>query len=419
MSYVIIGNSAAGLSAIETIRKFDTSSTLTLICDETGPAYSRVLTPYFIAGDISEEGLYLNDKRYYKNYNIKTILGNKAVSINVEKKKVILEDGKSVRFNRLLIATGASPLLPGFKGSNDKKVSGLRTIEDARRISYFCDYSSKAIVSGAGLVGLQVAQALCKRGISVDLVVSSQQVLSQMLDTDAAGLVQKRVEESGARIFFGRNIIEITSIPRKRKESRIVKLDGGEELKADFVIVGKGVSPNLDLIKESPISINRGIIVDEYMRTNIDDIYAAGDVAESSDYITGRKTIHAIWPCAVDQGRIAAMNMMNIPCNYDGALRMNVTHLFGVTLVSIGVISSKDPSDEIITFLDIEKSIYRKLTLRNNVIIGAVLAGKIDDSGVLHGLIRQKMDISPWKDIIIRNPMNMGKVYVYITKGVK
>lgn len=322
MKQVIVGNGIAALSAIKALREAGFTSPVTLISAESCNAYSPVLTTYYISGKLGEDELFIADERFYRRYKVKTILGNRATGIDTSGQVVYLESGLKVGYDNLLIATGASPKRPGnINTDSSDRVLTLRTIEEAKRIKELSETVNEVIFLGAGLVSLQIANAIYKKGAQFTFVISSNQVLSRNIDADCAAMVQKEIESRGISILLGRGV---NGIGREGNEV-VVTLDSGEELRAGIVIVGKGMSPNIELTKGSGINVNKGILVDESMRTNIENIFAAGDVAESRDSVTGESNIVQTWPNACEQGRIAGLNMVDYQRRAGGALKANIT----------------------------------------------------------------------------------------------
>ncbi len=330
---VIIGNSAAGLAAIKAMRGVDTSCPITLISAENGNAYSPVLTTYYLSGRISREDLFIVDSDFYKIANVKTVLGSKAVGLDTSKQMVHLENNGDIEYDNLLIATGASARDLDVPGARLDNVLSLRTIKDADKILELSRRAKEVIVVGAGLVSLQILSALFQEGVKFTVLASSGQVLSQNVDADYADIVQKEIESRGISLLFGRNVKKVV----KRGDKALVISDSGEEWIADMVIVGKGVRPNTQLAIDSGLKVNRGILVDEFMRTNISNIYAAGDVTEGKNLLSGTNEVIPNWNNATKQGRIAGLNMTGREQPFAGGFKENISTIFGMTVAAIGV----------------------------------------------------------------------------------
>ncbi|MBU4245483.1 MAG: FAD-dependent oxidoreductase [Nanoarchaeota archaeon] len=227
-------------------------------------------------------------------------------------------------------------------------------------------------------------------------------------------MMQKHIEKKGINIVTGRSAKEISG---KDSVSGII-LDDGSKYDCELVIIGKGVSANIDLAKAAGIKTNWGIVVDEFLRTSDKNIFAAGDVAESFDVALEENSINAIWPVACEQGRLAALNMLGNEERYDGTLAMNSLEFFGLPVISIGITKPKKDIYEEIVRTDAEKNIYKKIVLRNNVIVGAIALNSVDTIGIFGALIKNKVDITPIKDIILEDYFDYGKI-VNLIKGAK
>jgi NAD(P)H-nitrite reductase large subunit len=398
--FVIIGNSAAGIAAAEAIQNKDKESKIVIISDEDYPAYCRCLISYYLAGEIGEDKLLYRAESFYKENNIELLLNKEVIRVDPGKNRVVCEDKTQLNYDSLLIATGASPKFPDTPGIKKRGVFGFRTIKDTKEIEGLVPVTKTACILGGGLIGLKAAYGLKKRNVEVKVIVKSKQVLSQMLDYEAAHFVQHRLEENGIEIITGQDVVEVIG----NGDIKAVKLDSGKALGCSLIIVGKGVSPNIALIKDTQIKVNEGIIVDNHLQTNIPNIFTAGDVCESFDLTLGRLSVNALWPVAVEQGRIAGLNMAGENINYEGSLGMNSIEFFGLPIVSLGIYKVKDDSKdyEELKISDPKSNLYKKLILKGKIIVGAILVGDIKNSGVFLRLIKERIDISSFKDRLLQ-----------------
>ncbi len=398
--YIIIGNSAAGISAIEAIRKLDKTSKLTVISDEDYSGYCRCLISYFLAQDIKEDKILFRPKEFYTENNVELLLSKKVSRVDAKKNRVVCEDKTSLTYDALLIATGGSPKFPDTPGMKKRGVFGFRTIKDAKEIQGLLPVTKTACVMGGGLIGLKAAYALKKNKIDVKVIIKSKQVLSQMLDFDAAAFIQRRLEENGIEIILGQDVAEVIG----EGEIRAVKLDSGKAIGCSLVVVGKGVSANTGLVKETEIKINEGIIANNSLQTNIANIYTSGDVCESFDMAMGKHTINALWPIAVEQGKISGSNMAGGQLSYEGSLGMNSIEFYGLPVISLGVykVTAGDPSFEEMKIHDAKSGVYKKLILKGNMLMGAIFVGDIKNSGVFLRLIRERINISSIKNNLLK-----------------
>jgi NAD(P)H-nitrite reductase large subunit len=407
---VIIGNSAGALAAIRAIREVDNFCSITVISDQKYPAYSPVLLTYYLSGRISWDGLFTIDSDLYNKNKVKTLFGSRAIAVDTSRQVVYLENNGPVEYDNLLIATGASPI--GLNPLEDKlnNVFCLRTIEDAQRILEKTRTAKEVVVVGSGLIGLQAVEALSRKGLKLTLIEWSKQLLPEMVDVDCASIIQREIESHGITVLLGRKVEGIKELGGKS----IVVVNSGEELAADMVIVGIGLKPNIEMLKNSGIKVNRGILVDEFMRTNISNVFAAGDVSEGKNLVTGRAEVLPNWPNACSQGRIAGLNMAGCEQKYEG-ISEAVTHIFGLITVSIGLHKTAEGDGlEELCFCDLKRKRYRKLWFAKNRMVGAVLLGAVQDAGMLKNLIVNKRDISAWVWEIFKTPLDVRKLLLPI-----
>jgi len=416
--FVIIGNSAAGIAAIEAIRVRDKGSKITVISDEGYESYCRCLISYYLAGDVKEENIFYRAHDFYRQNNVELILNKKVNRVDPKKNRIVCDDKTALGYDALLIATGASAKIPEISGIKKTGVFSFRSLKDAKEIAGLLPVTKTACVLGGGLVGLKAAYGLKKRNIDVKVIIKSRQVLSQMLNAEAASLVQKRLEEHGIEIILGQDIAEVIG----EGEIKAVKLDSGKAIGCSMIIVGKGVSPNIGLTKDTEIKTNEGILTDTSLRTNIPNIYTAGDVCESFDISTGVSAVNALWPVAVEQGKIAAANMAGDNLNYDGSVGMNSIEFFGLPVISLGTykinprtnfnltkhgnvigagVNPEDKNFRELKASDTKTNIYKKIILKGNIITGAIFAGAINNSGIFLRLIREKIDVSRCEDKLL------------------
>lgn len=397
--FIIIGNSAAGIAAVEAIRKRDNESKITVISDENHSSYCRCMISYYLAGEVKEDKIIYRPDDFYRQNNVELILGKKVARADPKKNRLTCDDKSQLGYDGLLIATGACAKFPEIKGIKKSGVFGFRTIKDAQEISGLLPVTKTACVLGGGLIGLKAAYALKKRNIDVKVVIKSKQVLSQMLDVESALLVLRRLQEHGIEVILGQDAVEVIG---EGAAVQAVKLDSGKAIGCTMVIVGKGVSPNTEIVKETQVKYNEGIITNESLQSNIPNIYAAGDVCESIDLTLGVPGINALWPVAVEQGKIAGGNMAGGDLKYDGSVGMNSLEFFGLPVVSLGIYKSGEgaPLEELKSS-DPKENLYKKLILKDNRLIGAILAGNIKNSGIFLRLIRERVNISGFKDKLL------------------
>jgi len=391
MRFIVVGNSAAGLFAVEEIRKHDTESELIVLTAEHEPSYSRCLTTYFLAGDIPASNLYLRDKNFAERLKLNIIYGVKVTSIDPALQTVRSADGQEWKYDKLLLALGSSANKLTVPGSELPEVFTLRTLEDALAIDKVLKRGAqKAVVIGGGLVSLKCAYALKKRGLDVSIVVSSGQILSQMLDKKAAEILQNHLTKYGLNFLLQAEVLAVKGPDRVQS----VLLSSDTKLAADLVIVGKGVRPNTGELKNNGFNIGRGLRVDSHLATNFPNIYAAGDIAETWDIVRQEYTVNATWPNAAAQGRIAGANMCGRQEIYPGSLGLNSVDFFGLSAMSVGITKlQEDMAAEEWEQAETQKAIgdmpiYRKLIWHQNMLKGFVLVGDTSQGGVLTALVK-------------------------------
>jgi len=389
MRTVIIGNSAAGLNALESFRKYDEDSSLTIISSEPGPAYSRVLLPYYLRGKISFENLYINSQDYYEKLRVNTVFGKAVIRLDDQEKALTLCDGSKIAFDRLLIATGARPVKPPIKNLSGSGIYHMWTLEDAKNIAPYFLPGKRLLVLGSGFVSLQAAWSAINQGLEVTIYELAPRIMPQVLDEKAAEILQNKIIEHGVNLKVG----TFTEKVERNKDGSIAVFTRDQEvIDVDIIIVGTGVCPNTDFLKESRIMLDRGIPVNERMETNVPDIYAAGDVVLGPTAFGECHINHALWPTAVEQGKIAGANMAGQNLRYQGSLNMNVTQMFGLTVASMGrFICGKDYREEI--SYQAEEGKYHKIVYDGEIPVGGIVVGDSEPVawlGMLSPLIRQK-----------------------------
>ncbi|MCL4489381.1 MAG: FAD-dependent oxidoreductase [Chloroflexi bacterium] len=386
MHYVIIGNSAAAIGAAESIRAVDRDSKLTIVGDEPRHVYSRPLISHFIAGKVDTDQIRFRPLDFYKRLKIDARLGVRAESVDVDAHAVTLADGKSIHYDKLLLATGSVQGFLPIKGREHAGIFDFWTLSQAEairdRISG-CDVqlSCTAVVICAGLVGIQAAYGLRGAGMTVVLIEPQPFILSRLLDAAGAAYVQGMLERGGVRVLTGRSIKEIQATADEGATS--VVMDNGERIECGLVINATDGAPNLALVRGSSIRTNRGVTVDEHFQTNVPDVYAAGDVAEAYDVTTGRMFVSANWPNAHAQGRVAGSNMAGFPTAYTGSVGVTSMPLFGKAIASQGIVEP-EPGDEVLVRESHENQVYQKMVFRKERLIGAVMVGDVSTVGLLN-----------------------------------
>ncbi len=380
-NYLIIGNSAAGVSAVEAIRERDSKGSIGIVSVEDYPIYSRCLLAYYLSGEIGENRLLFRPPDFYQRMRAEPILGHRVVQVVPLENRVLLNDGRWLGYDKLLLATGASPKWLPLKGGQKEGVLVLRTVADVKRIISFSKDSHEAVVIGGGLIGLKAAYGLSQRGLKVHVIELLNWLLPGIIDPEASRILERKFEEHGIEVRTGLSVGEI-----KGRGDRVegVRLSDGSTIPCQLVIMAAGVSPNVELVQNSRIKLGRGILTDELMRTSVENIFAAGDVAETVDRLRGERAINALWPNAVSQGRVAGQNMAGGEAKYGGSLSMNSTSFYDLDIISFGVVNPPDGKYD--SLVEYRPPNYRKVVLEEGRIVGLVALGKVSHVGVMLSL---------------------------------
>lgn len=393
MSYVIIGNSTAAVGAIEAIRKYDVNTPITLVSDEPWHTYSRPLISYYLGGKVKEENMVYRPSDFYVKNNVNAMLGVKAVNLDFENKTVTLENNVSLNYAKLLIATGGKPFVPPMDGLGKKNIFNFIKFDDVREIEKVAVKGSKAVVVGASFSGLKAVEALVKRGVDITVIDIMSRIMPRVLDDTAAGIARKRLEDNGVKVLLGNTVDRILG----GDTATGVLLKDGTQIVCDFIILAIGVRCNTDLVKDTAIKLNRGIVVDDHMRTSIPGVYAAGDVAEGYNFIEGKMMEIAIIPNAYNQGETAGANMSGADKAFSQGFIMNSMPLLDLPIISAGVSEEKE-GIEVKKISIPEKNIYKKFYISGNRLVGYLLITDVDRAGIYTDMIRNGSDISAFKD---------------------
>jgi NAD(P)H-nitrite reductase large subunit len=403
--YLIIGNSAGGIGTAEAIRQVDKKGALTIVSDEPYPAYSRPLISKYLTGERTLEGILFRPLDFYDENNIIFLPGKKVTHLELDHQSAQLEDGEQIAWEKLLLAIGGKPIFPKMKGSGKKGVFTFTNLDDAKEIDRFLDNVKKTVVIGGGLIGLSVTEALIKRGVDVIVVEMKEHVLNTILDQQASMMAEKVLKEAGVEIIAGQTVVKVNG----RGTVEEVILDNGSAIPCDLVVVAIGVSPRPELVRDAKLEINRGVVVDRHMATNHPGVYACGDVAEAYDFVYGENRLTPIWPNAYIGGRIAGLNMAGITDKYPGSTAINSLNYFGIDIASAGMPTAPN-DDGYETISKQEGNIYQKVILKNDLIMGMIFVGNIEKSGIIFGLMRDRVNVENFKQSLLAD--NFGLAFL-------
>ena len=401
MKYVIIGASAAGLACAEQIRKDDTKGEITVLTAENYLPYSRPSISYYLKGAVKENDMYLRKSSYYAANNITVVTGSPVTSID-RKAKTVKAGRKTYPYDKLCLCTGSKPFVPPMKNVSGKSNAlTFLDLESTKQVKAKAKESTRAVVIGAGLIGMKAAEGLSKICRSVDVVELAPRVLPSILDEKSAKSVKKYLEEKGHINFH----LEQTVTEAVSDGDRItdVILQNGQKLPCDLLILAVGVRPETSLAEKAGLEINRGIITDpETMQTSDKNIYAAGDCTVSVDMLDGSKKIIALWPNAVNQGIAAGSQMAGTGKKIIGSYAVNAIDFYGLRISTCGLINAKGEkySDKTVKSGDS----YKRLIFEGNRLVGYVLINAGENAGIYTNLIETGADITALKGDIFATP---------------
>lgn len=403
--YLIVGNSTAAISAVESIRHYDHEGTIAVVSGEPYPAYCAPLISYVLAGKIPESQINYRPGNFYEKLRVTAHLGHAVTELRPAEHQVVLDDGASLEYGKLLVACGGTPIVPDLPGVDAAGVFTFTRYGDVNQVRAWVKEHGvqDAVVIGGGMIGVKAAEALEHMGLRTTMVELLDRILAQALDERGSSLAQRALEKDGIRVLTSRGAKAIES---EDGRATGVRLDTGAVLPAQMVIMAIGVRPNTKLAAEAGACVNRGVMVDDHMRTSLPDIYAAGDVTEGYDPLLGESRPIAIWPSAFLQGAVAGANMAGEDTVFKGSVAMNSIQVCGLPTISVGL---TDPAkaDEILEYNSPDGQNYRRLFLRDDRVIGAVFVGDIDRAGIITGLIREGLDVGEFKQKLIARDLGL------------
>lgn len=405
--YLVVGSSHAALEAVTAIRMHDPEGSLTLLTRDPHLPYSPTVLPYVVSGRSAPDGIFLRDEKFFADQRVALKRGTALKALHVERNAAQLADGSTIAYEKLLLATGASPAIPPIPGIDQVSYHVLRTLDDATRLRAAIKNSKQAVVLGAGLVGMHAAENLVKVGAGVTVVEMAKQLTDGYFDATAAALIEKAFTDNGATILTGSRVVKLAP----SAVGTTLTLENGTTLEADLLLVATGVRPNMDYLAGSAVEHDRGILVSDSMQTSVANVWSAGDCAQARGFFTEDKVMNAILPDATEQGRIAGMAMAGDPGlkHYPGGVPLNTYHFFGRHAISVG--SSKVPEGgEMVTRFDEASGRYLKAIFSaDNRLTGIYGVNEFFDGGVMCQLILRRIDLSPVKERFLAEPMKVGR----------
>jgi len=390
---LIVGASAAGVSAAKEIRKINQSVKITIITEEEYfPYYRPFLTEYI--GDKSvkdKQNFFLNKKEWYKENNINILLGEKVLAINTFNKTISTNKNNEFSYDKLILSNGSTPFIPIKDALTYKNVFAIRTYDDAKNVEEYAKNAKKVVIIGGGLLGLEAADSLLKQNTEITIVEFSDRLLPRQLDVEGSIILQEIIEDKDIKLKLGTVADKLIG----DKEIKKIRLKNGDELEADLVIFSIGIRSNINLAEASRIETNRGIIVNDKMETNVQDIYACGDVCEFAN-------TPALWMAAIKQGRTAGLNAIGENEIFKADQYPAILNSFNTRIYSVGDIYNNTDIENYVTMVRKHPSekVYKKLFFYNGQLSGCILLGDIKKSMDVLKSINNKLSIDKTSELL-------------------
>jgi NAD(P)H-nitrite reductase large subunit len=409
--HVVIGGGTAGLNAILTIREYDRGASEIRLVSAERP-YSRMVLPYYLGRRITESHVFTLTPPRLAELRVQTHLGRRAVRLETAANRLMLDDGVALEYDDLLIATGSSPVKAPVPGADLPGVHSFWTLPQARGVVAQIREGSHVVLVGAGFIAFTILNAILALNARLTVVEVAPQILPRMVDRTGAEMVERWLTRHGVTVRTGATLTAIEDAAGRRR----LRFRQGEDLVADVVIMATGIRTNLEWVNGSGLRVNRGILVDDHLRSNAANVFAAGDVAEGRDLVSGQPALHAIEPTAMEHGRVAGANMAGQDIAYRGSLLMNIVEVCHLDIASFG--AWDDPTAEAFAVARPERWAYRKLLWREDRLIGAMILGKandiwtVNDVGMLKGLVQSGGHLGAWKEHLRRNPFDIKPAFI-------
>lgn len=408
--YLIVGASHAALAALHAIRLHDTKGDVTVLTKEENLPISPTVLPYIVSGRSEPGRVHLRDQDYFDRLNVDYRRGKTVSTVDAGNSRVRLADGSEIGYAKLLIATGAAPAVPPVPGLEGVRRHVLRSLEDALALRQVLPRAGRVLVLGGGLIGMHAAENLVEAGAQVTVVEMQPHVLPGYLDAEASAIIERAFAARNVRLLTGRRVTTFAA----KGDGCQATLDDGGTLDADLLLVATGVQPVTNFLRGSGIETDRGVLVDDWMRTSAANAWAAGDVAQAKGLFETGKIINGILPDAVDQGRIAGMAMAGDDAvkPYAGGVPLNTYTFFGQHAVSVGVQESAlDPAGvEVHREVDAERGTYLKIVLKEDRLAGIFGINAAFDAGIMWELIRRRLDLAGVKRAFLATPQQTARI---------
>jgi len=409
--HVIVGGGTAGLNAILSIREHDRgTSAITLVSAER--PYSRMVLPYYLGRSIAESHVFTLTPARLAQLQVQAYIGQRAADLDATANRLTLDDDTILEYDDLLVATGSSAVKAPVAGADMPGVHSFWTLPQARSVVAQIREGSHVVMVGAGFIAFTILNAILALKARLTVVEIAPQILPRMIDRTGAELVTRWLTRHGVTIRTGASLTAIEDATGRK----YLRFREGEDLVADVVIMATGIRTNLEWLSGSAVRVNRGILVDDHLRSSVPNIYAAGDVAEGRDLVSGQPAVHAIEPTAMEHGRVAGANMAGRDVAYRGSLLMNIVEVCHLDIASFG--AWDDPAAEAFAATRPERWAYRKLLWRNDRLVGGMILGMANDIwttndvGMLKGLVQSGGRLGAWKEHLRRNPFDIKPAFI-------
>ncbi len=413
MHHLIAGAGPAGVTAAETLRRLDPAADITLLCGEEGEPYGRMAIPYLLTGKIDEDGTALRKEVGHWGRLGINLRHDRLVRVEPDADIAELASGDRLPFDRLLIATGARPARPPIPGMDLPGVVSCWTLDDARAIAGRAAPGADVVLLGAGFIGCIILESLVRRGVRLTVLEQGPRMVPRMLDPTAGARLQAHVAGQGVRVRTDTRVVSV-----QEQDGRLtVHTEQGEALPADLVITATGVRSNTDFLDGAGVATEQGVLVDAHLQSSRPGVYAAGDVAQGPDLLSGARQVHAIQPTAVEHGRTAAVNMARPgSARYPGSLNMNVLDTLGLVSTSFGDWQDGDGRHSLV--LDEDDARYLRLTFDDaDRLVGVIALGHTAGVGVLRGLIQSRRPLRGWRQRLERSPLAWSEAWLGAVAG--
>jgi NAD(P)H-nitrite reductase large subunit len=409
--HVIVGGGTAGLNAITTIREIDHGASEILLVSAERP-YSRMVLPYYLARDITESHVFTANPSRLAQLKVTPHLGRRAAGLDTKAQQLTLDNDTVVDYDDLLIATGSAAVRAPVSGADGAGVHSFWTLDQAREVLKGITAGTQVVMVGAGFIAFTILNSILKLGAKLSIVEIAPQILPRMIDPIGAGIVEAWLQRHAVEVRTGAHLQAIEAVDGRKR----LRFQEAGDLQADLVMMATGIRPNLEWLAGSGVEVNRGVLVDDHLRSSVPNIYAAGDVAEGRDFVTGERTVHAIEPTAMEHGRIVGANMAGQPLAYRGSLLMNIVDVANLEIASFGAWDSA--TAEVSSAMKPDQPAYRKLLWQGDRLIGAIILGvstdiwTTNDVGMLKGLVQCGAGLGAWKGYLRRNPFDIKKAFL-------